>query len=119
MKRDDNIELTLPDFNLGTQAQRNAAQRLRVNYVQGLVDRGFSPVDIQILLHVRCVVSWWLDVKPEIMKFNRYLSAAKSLINQHGSVELASAAVRVAFEKELNAKEEYRLLSQPMFKYRT
>lgn len=119
MTRDESIELTLPDFDLGTQAQRNAAQRLRVSYVQGLIDRGFNPVDIQILLHVRCVVSWWLDVRPEIMKFNRYLAAAKSLITQHGSTESAAIAIRASFEKELKAKEDYRLLSQPMFKYRS
>lgn len=119
MTTSNNIEFTLPDFDLGTQAQIKAANNIRIAYVTILMDRGFSSVDIQILLHVRTLAKWWLDNQDKltVSNFTKQLSTAKSLSTRSGSPQLAGQAQIEAAKKKEADSALYRKLSQPMWKY--
>lgn len=119
MTTSDNTEFTLPDFDLGSQAQINVASRIRKNYVEKMMDRGFDPVDIQIILHVRTVAKWWLDTQEKLIPttFTRQLATAKALSTRSGSPEKAGQAQIESAKKKEADSELYRKLSQPMWKY--
>jgi hypothetical protein len=119
MTTSETTELTLPDFDLGSQAQIAAATRIRISYIRDLVDRGFNTEDIQLLLSVRCVAKWWLDNKNTltITSFTKKLASTKSYVTRHGTIELASQSMQDAVKRQLDQSRDYQKLSQPMYKY--
>lgn len=119
MTTSNNIDFTLPDFDLGTQPQISLANDIRRVYIETLVDRGFDPKDIQLFISVRPVAKWWLDnrSKLSVMNFTKHLSAAKGLVTRHGSVAEVGIAQIAAYKKKIQDSENYRKLSQPMYKF--
>jgi hypothetical protein len=115
----NNLELTLPDFDLGTQAQIKAADNIRTEYILKLLDRGFEPVNIQLMLHVRTVAKWWLDNRDKLTvpNFTKQLSSAKSLVTRYGSIEQAGRSQIINAQKKIDDSALYQKLSQPMWKY--
>jgi hypothetical protein len=112
-----NIELSLPDFDLGSQAQIARADRRRIDYIQKVIDRDFDTNDLQLLLDVRVTAQWWNDSPLEVMSFKRYVSAVKAIVTKHGSVTDAAKSQHAAYSKKLSDTADYIKMSQPMWKW--
>jgi SOS response regulatory protein OraA/RecX len=100
------IILDLPDFTVGTPNQLSYATRIRQEYVQKLVDRGFEQNDIQKFLTVRCAAKWWIDNKSKfgVMDTVRHFKSVEKLIAVHGSIEQAATYIH---NKDLADHKEY------------
>lgn len=115
----ETIELRVPDFDLGTQAQIEKANSIRIYFIKSLIDRGFATEDIQKLLDGRVVAKWWLDNcnKLTVAKFTTYLSTIDKMSAKKGSLEAFVAHTKDIFQHQLTESENYKIMSQPMFKY--